>query len=151
MELSNLRSIMVKVLLLRLSNLLKMNFYSATETGTKSTVIISSNFFSKFFEGKILTNVFFFLPAVQAKNVVVLSVDSENSDPGIGVPGSTSTDTKSPLFVGSAGPKGTRLRGTITPHQYIGCIRNILINDNPIKLPPHRAFGNVTVSACPTI
>lgn len=81
----------------------------------------------------------------------MLSVDSETVEPGIGIPGSTSTDTKSPLYVGSAGPRGIRQRGNITPHQYVGCIKNIYVNDNLLKLPAHKAFGNVTVSACPTI
>ncbi|KAL0280200.1 UNVERIFIED_CONTAM: hypothetical protein PYX00_001570 [Menopon gallinae] len=89
--------------------------------------------------------------AVQAKNVVVLSVDSMSVDPGIGVPGSTITDTRNPLYLGGTGPKKIQRRGSITQHQYVGCMRNVLINDTPLKLTVQRAIGNVTVSACPTI
>lgn len=89
--------------------------------------------------------------AVQAKNVVVLSVDSMSVDPGIGVPGSTITDTRNPLYLGGTGPKKIQRRGSITHHQYVGCMRNVLINDTPLKLGVQRAVGNVTISACPTI
>ncbi|KAK6627794.1 hypothetical protein RUM44_010273 [Polyplax serrata] len=92
-----------------------------------------------------------FIHAVQAKNVIVLSVDSFSVEPGIGTPGSTVTDTKHPLYLGGAGPRGHKLRGNLTSHQYVGCMREVLINSNLLKISTHRAIGNVTVSSCPTI
>ena len=45
---------------------------------------------------------------VKAKNVVTLSVDEIFAQPGIGVPGVSSTDTKHGLFIGGH-PKPERL------------------------------------------
>lgn len=89
--------------------------------------------------------------AVQAKNVIVLSVDSFSVEPGIGTPGSTVTDTKHPLYLGGTGPRGYKVRGNLTSQQYVGCMKEVIINGNLLKVTPHRAIGNVTVSACPTI
>ena len=49
----------------------------------------------------ILTHfLYLFFSAVKAKNVVTLSVDDIFAQPGIGVPGVSSTDTSHGLFIG---------------------------------------------------
>jgi hypothetical protein len=82
----------------------------------------------------------------------VLSVDKTSVDPGIGIPGSTSTDTRDSLIIGGFNrtmhPR--RLRGLETKEFYVGCMRNIFINDEEQKLEVSQAHGNVMVSVCPT-
>merc|ERR1712062_185689 len=51
--------------------------------------------------------------AVKAKNVVTLSVDNIFAQPGIGVPGVSSTDTNHGLFIGGH-PRADRLTGLQT-------------------------------------
>ena len=50
----------------------------------------------------------FLIFVTQAKNVVTLSVDDIFAQPGIGVPGVSSTDTKHGLFIGGH-PRPERL------------------------------------------
>ena len=49
-----------------------------------------------------------YFPLSQAKNVVTLSVDDIFAQPGIGVPGVSSTDTNHGLFIGGH-PRPERL------------------------------------------
>ena len=95
----------------------------------------------------------YFLTAVKAKNVVTLSVDKTSVDPGIGVPGSSSTDTRDPLIIGdfnrTAPPR--RIRGLFTQEHYVGCIRNLVINKEHIRMDASKAYGDVIASVCPTI
>jgi len=90
--------------------------------------------------------------AVKSKNVVTLSVDKTSVDPGIGIPGSSSTDTRDSLIIGDFNrtlhPR--RLRGLETTEFYVGCIRNVFINEEEQKLDASQSFGNVMVSVCPT-
>jgi laminin alpha 3/5 len=93
-----------------------------------------------------------FSSAVKSKNVVMLSVDKTSVEPGIGIPGSSSTDTRDSLIIGGFNrtihPK--RLRGLETQDFYVGCVRNVFINDEEQKLDASQAIGNVLVSVCPT-
>ncbi|XP_057663543.1 laminin subunit alpha [Diorhabda carinulata] len=89
------------------------------------------------------------IQAVKSKNVVTLSVDNLYSDPRIG-PHALSTDTGSALFLG-----GHRLikkvRGIHSRTPYIGCIKNIEINNEPWDLSNDMGInGNVTIGFCPT-
>ncbi|KAB0790802.1 hypothetical protein PPYR_15312 [Photinus pyralis] len=90
------------------------------------------------------------IQAVKSKNVVTLSVDSTFTEPGVGDFRSQSTDTGGALFLG-----GHRLinrtRGLSTRSSFIGCIKDIQINNNPIYLEQRMAEGHVTVGSCPTI
>jgi len=90
--------------------------------------------------------------AVKAKNVVTLSVDKISVEPGIGIPGSSSTDTRDSLIIGyfnhTLHPR--RLRGLETTEFYVGCIRNVFINEEEQKLETSQALGDVMVSVCPT-
>ena len=90
--------------------------------------------------------------AVKSKNVVTLSVDKTSVEPGIGIPGSSSTYTRDSLIIGDFNrtllPR--RLRGLETREFYVGCIRNIFINEDEQKLDALQTHGNVMVNVCPT-
>lgn len=82
--------------------------------------------------------------------MVTLSVDSTFTDPGVGDFRSQSTDTGGALFLG-----GHRLinraRGLSTRAPFVGCIRDVQINNNPFKFEQDMATGQVTVGSCPTV
>ncbi|CAH1963974.1 unnamed protein product [Acanthoscelides obtectus] len=92
------------------------------------------------------------IQAVKSKNVITLSVDSMFTSPKIGPAHSTSTDTGSALFLG-----GHRLikkvRGIQSRTPYVGCVRNVTINDERVDLtmlPSTLISGNVDIGYCPT-
>ena len=58
--------------------------------------------------------------------MVTLSVDDVFAQPGIGVPGVSSTDTNHGLFIGGH-PRPDRLTGKQSTSEYSGCIKNIVI------------------------
>nr|CAD7453810.1 unnamed protein product [Timema tahoe] len=93
------------------------------------------------------------IQALKTKNVVTLSVDKISVEPRIGIPGSSSTETRNPLFIGGHPRRLDRRspRGLETKQQYTGCITNVYINDKSELLPSIQAVGNVTSSVCPTI
>lgn len=91
---------------------------------------------------------YFSLTAVKSKSVVTLSVDSVFTQPGIGDHRSVSTDTGSPLFLG-----GHRLiqrsRGIKTRTPYVGCIKNVQINNDDVQIVDSMKEGGVTIGSCP--
>ena len=91
-----------------------------------------------------------FLIAVKAKNVVTLSVDDVFAQPGIGVPGVSSTDTNHGLFIGGH-PRPDRLTGKQTTSDYSGCVKNIVIEGNPLEVRPNMLKGDILSHVCPTI
>lgn len=88
--------------------------------------------------------------AVKAKNVVTLSVDDIFAQPGIGVPGVSSTDTNHGLFIGGH-PRPDRLTGLQTRRNFVGCIRNIVIENNPLEVHHGMLKGDILSNVCPTI
>lgn len=88
--------------------------------------------------------------AVKAKNVVTLSVDGSFTQPGIGVPGVSSTDTNHGLFIGGH-PKADRLTGLLTDTPFVGCVRNIVIEGTKLDIEPYMLKGDVMSHVCPTI
>lgn len=87
--------------------------------------------------------------AVKSKSVVTLSVDGEFTNPGVGDHRSTSTDTGGALFLG-----GHRLihkaRGLLTRTPFVGCIKNVYVNNEAVPLEPSMADGDVVIGSCPT-
>lgn len=83
--------------------------------------------------------------------MVTLSVDNTFTNPGVGDHRSPSTDTGSSLFLG-----GHRLiqkaRGLVSRVPYVGCIRNVLVNDEEIEFLPEmiEPGSDITVGTCPT-
>lgn len=86
---------------------------------------------------------------IKSKAIVTLSVDKISAEPGIGV-GPVTTDTTHPLFMGNH--RNTNMRGFETSNkQFVGCMKNLIINEKLVKLTNFEAQGNVTRSSCPTI
>ncbi|KAF5306067.1 hypothetical protein FQA39_LY09045 [Lamprigera yunnana] len=88
------------------------------------------------------------IQAVKSKNVVTLSVDNTFTNPGVGDFRSQSTDTGGALFLG-----GHRLihktRGLSTRSSFVGCIKDVQINNYLIHLDQKMAEGHVTfISVC---
>ena len=97
----------------------------------------------------ILLLLFFqFFSAVKAKNVVTLSVDDIFAQPGIGVPGVSSTDTNHGLFIGGH-PRTDRLTGLRTDTNYVGCIKNIVIENKPLQVRGEMLKGDIMSHVCP--
>ncbi|RZC32304.1 Laminin G 2 and/or Laminin II domain containing protein [Asbolus verrucosus] len=90
------------------------------------------------------------IQAVKSKNVVTLSVDNVFTEPNLGDHSSTSTDTGSALFLGGHRYLTTRAKGITTKLPYVGCVKNVFINEEPIEILAHMAEGNVIVGTCPT-
>merc|ERR1712038_1371717 len=80
--------------------------------------------------------------AVKAKNVVTLSVNDVFAQPGIGVPGVSSTDTNHGLFIGGH-PKPGRLEALATNTNYVGCIKNIVIENKPLQVRGEMLKGDI--------
>lgn len=93
----------------------------------------------------------FYITAVKQKNAVLLSVDHTAAPPGIANKNSAGVLSKHPIFVGGHPLLGKRLRGSTSHTQYVGCIRNIIINSEEVILDPERAYGRVTTGVCPNI
>lgn len=87
---------------------------------------------------------------MKAKNVVTLSVNDVFAQPGIGVPGVSSTDTNHGLFIGGH-PKFDRLTGRQTEANYVGCIRKIVIENEELQVENDMIKGDISSHVCPTI
>lgn len=78
-------------------------------------------------------------------------MDHKAASPGIGLKNSAVVSTKSPIFIGGHVRLQLPLRGSTAQAQYVGCMNNIMIDNNPIKFDPSRTSGKVTTNVCPTI
>ena len=85
-----------------------------------------------------------------SKNVVTLSVDDIFAQPGIGVPGVSSTDTNHGLFIGGH-PKFERLTGRQTDTGFLGCIRKVVVEGIELEIDEEMLKGDVLSHVCPTI
>merc|ERR1712027_125266 len=80
--------------------------------------------------------------AVKAKNVVTLSVNDVFAQPGIGVPGVSSTDTNNPLFLGGHPRPGKfSIRGDQV--NYSGCMKEVGIEGKPVEMTADRLIGDI--------
>lgn len=87
--------------------------------------------------------------AVKSKNVVTLSVDNVFTDPSLGDHQSVSTDTGSALFLGGH-RLIKRVRGISSRTAFVGCIKNVFINNEPAEVRPSMIEGAITVGSCRT-
>lgn len=87
---------------------------------------------------------------MKAKNVVTLSVDDVFAQPGIGVPGVSSTDTSHGLFIGGH-PKADRLTGLQTDATFTGCVKDIVIEGKELMIDQNMVKGDTMSHVCPTI
>ena len=89
--------------------------------------------------------------AVKAKNVVTLSVNKIFAQPGIGVPGVSSTDTNNPLFLGGHIRPGRFSSLTMGQTSYYGCMKDVVIERNVQEFTYNDIFGDISSHVCPTI
>ncbi|XP_015602424.1 laminin subunit alpha [Cephus cinctus] len=89
--------------------------------------------------------------AAKQKNTVVLSVDHKTAPLGISGKNLAGVFSKHPIYVGGHPLLSRKLRGSVSHAQYVGCIKNIMINRMNINLDAERINGHVTASVCPTI
>ncbi|XP_060535680.1 laminin subunit alpha [Cylas formicarius] len=89
------------------------------------------------------------IQVVKSRNVVTISVDRIFTDPKIGHHTATSTDTGSALFLG-----GHRLikkvRGIVSRTPFVGCIKDVSLNNEPIDMQATMVEGHITVGICRT-
>lgn len=76
-----------------------------------------------------------------------MGVDGQFSDPGIGM--SSSTDTRSALHIGGHERALSTVRGVTAKRGFTGCIKEIVINATPVKIPLNAARGVTHVGVCP--
>ncbi|XP_035223568.1 laminin subunit alpha-like, partial [Stegodyphus dumicola] len=88
---------------------------------------------------------------VKTGNIVTVGLDDIFGEPGIGVGGVSSTDTKDPLYIGGLPESSLSKKGVETLEQFTGCIRSLKLNDKPQPIAQSRVFGHVTLNTCPTI
>jgi len=88
--------------------------------------------------------------AVKAKNVVTLSVNKIFAQPGIGVPGVSSTDTNNPLFIGGH-PRPRRFGIHKSEASFQGCMKDVVVEGKPTVMTKDRIIGDVHSHVCPTI
>ncbi|GJQ84232.1 LanA [Trypoxylus dichotomus] len=89
------------------------------------------------------------IQAFKSKNIVGLSVDNKIMPSVVGDYRSKSTDTGGALFLGSHRVIN-KVRGITARVPFLGCIRNIRINNEPIIIMQSMRRGEVTVGQCPT-
>ena len=80
----------------------------------------------------------------------MLIVDGENTAPAQGSLGASSADTNNPLFLGSQ-PRLGRRRGNAVLDKFVGCIRDVSVNNERIDLAYTLFVGEVNAGVCPTI
>ncbi|KAK9871509.1 hypothetical protein WA026_012880 [Henosepilachna vigintioctopunctata] len=92
------------------------------------------------------------IQAVKSKNVVTLSVDNVFTDPTLGDHRAVSTSTGGTLFLGGHRflSNVKRLRGLSSHQPFVGCIKNVYLNNDLIPITPSMKHGNVIVGSCRT-
>ncbi|PVD23436.1 hypothetical protein C0Q70_16705 [Pomacea canaliculata] len=88
------------------------------------------------------------IEANKNKNVVTLLVDGVQApEPGIGSAKVTAADTNDPLYIGGLPDKGAK--GVLTNETFVGCIRNLHLNDRLQYLASGISTGDVRHGYCP--
>lgn len=79
-------------------------------------------------------------------------MDKTYADAGVGVTHKPSTDTKYGLFLGGHQlfKQDKKIRGVERHNAFVGCIKNLYINNEPIEIQPHMAHNDISVGVCQT-
>jgi len=88
--------------------------------------------------------------AVKAKNIATLSVNKILGQPGIGVAGVSSTDTNNALFLGGHN-RPDRFKLDIKQVNYVGCMKDVVVESNPVDITDDKIIGDIQLDVCPTI
>jgi hypothetical protein len=78
--------------------------------------------------------------------VVTLNIDDNNLEPGIGIGGVSSTDTKDPLYIGGVPNEIRQSKGVV--ENFVGCLRILEMNNRRHSLNQARISGRVTLNSC---
>ncbi|CAL8315163.1 unnamed protein product [Merluccius merluccius] len=90
------------------------------------------------------------ITVIRDANVVQLDVDSE-VDHTVGPLNLVAMEMESPVFIGGA-PDGLVPEGLATRRGYVGCMRNLSINHNPVSFTKAALVsGAVAIGNCPTV
>lgn len=94
-----------------------------------------------------------FIIAVKHKNAAILSVDHKAAPPGIGTKNIGAVGTKHPIYIGGHPnlESDKPLKGSMSRAQFVGCIKDVYINEKPYSLNPSQTHGKVMADVCPTI
>lgn len=84
----------------------------------------------------------------KSKNVVTLALDNTYSSPGIGHAGKDSTNTNHPLYLGGH-PNPSSARGFETTEQYVGCMKDFVVENKQFKFNHEGIEGVVGLHSCP--
>lgn len=87
--------------------------------------------------------------ANKINNVVTLSIDRQSVEPGIGIGGVSSTDTKDPLYIGGVPDDIRQTKGLVD--NFVGCLRILIMNSRRHSLSQARVEGHVTLNTCSTL
>ncbi|XP_054153409.1 laminin subunit alpha-like [Oppia nitens] len=87
--------------------------------------------------------------ASKINNVVTLSIDKQSLEPGIGIGGVSSTDTKDPLYIGGVPVDVKQSKGLVD--NFVGCLRILEMNSRRHSLTQARIEGHVTLNTCSTL
>lgn len=93
------------------------------------------------------------IQVVKNNNIVSVALDGKFADPGIGVGGVSSTNTKDPLYIGGM-PESELFtkKGVETTQQFVGCMRFLELKNKPQSFAQARVVsGHVNLNTCPTI
>jgi laminin alpha 3/5 len=85
--------------------------------------------------------------ALKTKNVVTLKVDEVNAAADYGKEAVSHTNTHDPLYVGGVPEMH---RGIQSRDQYVGCMRNLALNNEPVSLADSQPVGRVNLGSCPS-
>ena len=88
---------------------------------------------------------------VKEENIISLSIDSSDRVQEVGIGDVYITDTNSPLYIGGVPEEDTNTTGLDTREHFVGCIRDVVISDQPMSFLNSTIKGHVTLNTCPTI
>lgn len=90
--------------------------------------------------------------AIKRENVVELGIDGGDRFEESGIGDVYITDTNSPLFVGGLPEEEmSGYSGLDTKEHFVGCIKDIVINEVSMSVSNTTIKGHVTMNTCPTI
>ncbi|XP_029655372.1 laminin subunit alpha [Octopus sinensis] len=86
----------------------------------------------------------------KSKTLATLEVDGKEFPVGKGKVGASSADTNHPLYIGGV-PAGVKWKDVQATSPYVGCIRNVKLNNKAHVLAAGEPSGDLKFGFCPTI
>lgn len=82
--------------------------------------------------------------------MATLLVDDNNLEPGIGVGGVSSTDTRDPLYIGGL-PNDIKNSKGVIKDNFVGCMRILQMNKRRQSFNQAKIYDHVTLNSCSTL